>query len=107
MPKREPPKRHLPNGIAWAAQQLGVGYSTMYRMVTRGEVTTVEVSGRRRIPDSEIDRLQPLMGGGGQRRLQRLTEQAREVDRKRLEAEERVLVRRQQLIKELRELESS
>jgi hypothetical protein len=47
------------------------------------------------------------MGGGGQRRLQRLTEQAREVDRKRLEAEERVLVRRQQLIKELRELESS
>jgi excisionase family DNA binding protein len=50
MPKREPPKRHLPNGIAWAAQQLGVGYSTMYRMVTRGEVTTVEVSGRRRIP---------------------------------------------------------
>jgi excisionase family DNA binding protein len=98
--------RHFQNSIAWAAQQLGVSYSTMHRMVTRGEVKVVELNGLRRIPDSEIERLQPVMGGGEHRRLQRLTEQARTVDRKRLEAEERVLARRQQLLKELRELET-
>jgi hypothetical protein len=99
-------RRHLQNSIPWAADQLGVSPSTMNRIVMRGEVKVVEVNGLRRIPDSEIDRLRPVMGGGEHRTLQRLTEQARTVDRKRLEAEERVLARRQQLLKELRELEA-
>jgi predicted site-specific integrase-resolvase len=99
--------RHFSNSIAWAAAQLGVSYSTMHRMAARGELKTMVVNGLRRVPDSEIERLQPVLGGGEHRALARLTEQARKVDRRRLEAEERVLARRQQLIKELRELESS
>jgi hypothetical protein len=99
--------RHLPNSIPWAAAELGVSTSTMQRLVARNEVKTVEVNGLRRVPDSEIERLQPVMGGGEHRRLQRLAEQAGQVNRKRLEAEERVLARKQQLLKELRELGTS
>jgi hypothetical protein len=79
----------------------------MQRLVARGEIKVVVVNGLRRIPDSEIERLQPLVGGGELRVLQRLTEQARAVDRKRLEAEERALARRQQLLKELRGFDTS
>ena len=68
--------RHLPNSIPWAAAELGVSTSTMQRLVARDEVKTVEVNGLRRVPDSEIERLQPVMGGGEHRRLQRLAEQA-------------------------------
>ena len=54
-------RHHLPNSIPWAAAQLGISTSTMQRLVARKEVKTVKVNGLRRIPDSEIERLQPVM----------------------------------------------
>jgi hypothetical protein len=94
------PRRHLPNSIPWAAKEVGVSTSTMHRIVTRGEVKFVEVNGLRRIPDSEIDRLKELLGGG-------LAERVRELDRKRLAIGDRVRARKQRLLEELRELEAS
>ena len=67
----------------------------MRRIVVRGEVKVVKVNGLRRIPDSEIERLRQLLGRGEHRAWQRLAEQVRDVDRKRLAAEERLLARKQ------------
>ena len=97
--------RHLANSIPAAAAKLGVGPSTMRRIVTRGDVRFVTVNGLRRIPDSEIERLREVLGGDEMHAWQQLEERARQVEEKRLAAEERLLARRQRLRKELRELE--
>ena len=93
-------RRHLPNSLPWGAAQLGVSVSTMHRMVRCKDVKVVEINGLRRIPDSEIERLREVLGGG-------LAERARDLDRKRLALGDRVRARKQKLLEELRELEAS
>ncbi|QUH20921.1 helix-turn-helix domain-containing protein [Alkaliphilus sp. B6464] len=45
------------------AEMLSVSYSTIFRMVERGEIATVKVSTVRRIPLWEVERLVGLIKG--------------------------------------------
>ncbi len=40
-----------------AAQELGIGYATLYRWVKAGKIVPIRIAGRTLIPKSEIDRL--------------------------------------------------
>ena len=40
-----------------AAQQLGIGYATIYRWIKRGKLIPIRISGRTLIPKNEIERL--------------------------------------------------
>jgi excisionase family DNA binding protein len=43
--------------ISEAAERLGVGYQTAYKWAERGELPTVRVAGRRRVPAAALDEI--------------------------------------------------
>jgi excisionase family DNA binding protein len=43
--------------IAEAAERLGLSYQTAYKWVERGELPTVRVAGRRRVPAAALDEI--------------------------------------------------
>jgi excisionase family DNA binding protein len=43
--------------IVEAAERLGVSYQTAYKWVERGELPTVRVAGRRRVPAAALDEI--------------------------------------------------
>jgi len=54
--------KRLPNSLADAADQIGCGYGTLWRLWKKGEVKTQNVNGIPRVLPGEIDRLRPLIG---------------------------------------------
>jgi len=40
-----------------AAERLGISYQSIYKWVERGEIPTVRVAGRRRVPSTALDEI--------------------------------------------------
>jgi hypothetical protein len=59
---RRKPVAHHPNTIPAAAKEVPMSEQALRRAVDRREVETVTVSGLRRVPPHEIERLRILFG---------------------------------------------
>jgi hypothetical protein len=60
MSRRKPIEQHRPSTIPAAAKAVGMSEQVLRRAADLGEVETVRVSGLRRVPPREIERLRTL-----------------------------------------------
>jgi hypothetical protein len=54
--------KRLPNSLGEAADLIGCGYGTLWRLYRKGEVKTQTVNNIPRVLPGEIERLRPLIG---------------------------------------------